>query len=161
MAVQPVNAENDIDEKKLEELDTLLLAVLKDYWLQKYAIHCNSLKSKRDKQKQSALKVKSQSDLAILRDVKNIDKALAVLQGNLRAGLKVKLMKARMNWKAMFPENQIDDTFLSSSEEVVTLHNDGGVTVETPATAKFEEMMQKYLADSSDSDININKQGNP
>jgi hypothetical protein len=44
---------------------------------------------------------------------------------------------------------QVDDSFLDNSDEIVTVHKDGVITVDNMNSSKFEEMMQKYLEYSS------------
>ena len=53
--------------------------------IQKYVLHCKALKNKKDKSSEMPHKVTS--DLALLKDVKNIDKALSVLQSNPSTGV--------------------------------------------------------------------------
>lgn len=57
---------------------------------------------------------------------------------------------AAFNWHAMFPHIQIDDTFLQSTDDVVTIHKDNKITL-CPATSEFEVMLQRYFSDT-DSD---------
>jgi hypothetical protein len=97
--------EDEIESKRLGELEQLLLAVLKDYWLHKYVLHCRIVLSKKEKPSETPQRVTS--DLALLHDVKNIDKALAVLQSTLLPGSQIRVMKAHMNWRAMFPEHTV------------------------------------------------------
>ena len=57
---------------------------------------------------------------------------------------------------------QIDDSFLNNSDEIVTIHKDGVVTVDEMNSSKFEQMMQKYLEySSSDSETEENDCNTP
>ena len=44
----------------------------------------------------------------------------------------------------------MDDTYLIPSDEVITLHENGTVSMELAHSEEFERMLQKYITASSD-----------
>ena len=121
--------QNIMKSTDYRQIQNVILAVLREYWLQKYAVHC---KLQRDKllvngtaSKESVYKIRSQSALEVLKDVKEIDKALRLVQGDLQCDKVVKKRIAKYNWRKMFPENTIDSSFLNEDGQLVTLHTDG------------------------------------
>ena len=104
-------AEAQINDAPFSELQALVLAVIKDYWLQKYLLHCQAIELKQNRNMNPADKgiaIRSKTDLAVLKDVKNIDKALTLLQGvTTKNDQKIRKKKGRISWNAMFPENRV------------------------------------------------------
>ena len=110
------------------QIQALIVLVIKGYWLQRYFLHAKLLKAKqaeKAKDTNSAINVISQSDIAILKDIKEIDKALKLLQADKKPSEQVTKTKASFNWRAMFPENQVDGSYLNQEGEIVTLHRNG------------------------------------
>ena len=66
---------------------------------------------------------------------------------------------AKTNWAAMFPHVEVDDSFLTPTDSVVTSHNNGNITIRRPGP-EFEEMLDRYFcstpsSSSSETDVSI------
>ena len=111
------------------QIQQVILGILREYWLQKYAIHCklqrNKLLIHDTSGKESVYNIRSETALEVLKDVKEIDKALRLVQGDLQCSQVVRKRIAKYNWRKLFPENTIDGSFLNDDGDLVTLHADG------------------------------------
>ncbi len=138
-----VDVEN-VDWVEVEQLQTLLLHVLGNYWVQRYLTHCKATSLPE-------LSPKSDSCEALLKEVTDIDRALASLQGKFPYRAKIKGLKAEFNWRAMFPDHVVDDSFLTGGEEMMTFLRDGDVSVHRADSDSFERMIRRFLSET-DSD---------
>lgn len=59
--------------------------------------------------------------------------------------------KAGVTWNALFPPCEVDDTFLTCSEDIVTMHKDGRLVLEPMDSSRMELELGRYAHDISSS----------
>lgn len=99
--------------EQFRELQDTALFVLKQYWLQRFIIHCH-LKEKNLKQSQftrSGNRTGGKSDEAAITALKTIDKALGLLQDKPvnNNNKQTRLARGEVSWRAMFPAHNVDN----------------------------------------------------
>lgn len=92
----------------LEQLHLVMRRILKFYWIPRYILHCRATDDMADKG--DTIKVKNLPDLNVLKHFKDIDRILAISQGNLKQDKRTQVNKARISWHALFPEEEVHAT---------------------------------------------------
>ncbi len=110
-------------------------------------MHCKAKQAKLSGQKDSdeEVKIRSKSDLYVLQHIKDIDRVMRLAQGNLNPNANFQQNKAKVMWGAMFPHYIVDDSFLNSTEEIITIHSDGKIVNDYLGSKTLEDDLQFYL----------------
>ena len=93
---------------QLRELQTLVLSIMKGYWLQRYIIHCCLQKVKRSPEK----KPQRTSQFAAPKAAKTIDQLVDILERQVPPPNRDNNDEAagcKLSWRSVFPAYKVDD----------------------------------------------------
>ena len=137
--------EDSNDHFSLQELQDAVLAILKRYWLHKYFLH---MKDSRMQLLNSAVGLNSHSlDENLKENIQTINIGLKMAQGKsvLQPETPQKYEKTEGKWTGLFsPQMDVNDSFMFKREDVVTVHDDGEVSVEPADPDVMDKTLHKY-----------------
>ena len=89
----------------------------------------------------------SSEKVTLKENIQEINTALKMARGLpiLQPDTCDQKIKSDKKWNNLYsPEVQVDDTFMSTKRKVVTVHDDGQVSIEPTDPAVMNKMLQKY-----------------
>ena len=139
--------ENSNDHFSLQELQDAVLATLKKYWLHKYFLH---IKDSEMRILNSAIVPHNSWFLVenLKENMQTLNIGLKMAQGKsvLQPETSQKDEKTEGKWTGLFsPQMDVNDSFMSMKEDVVTVHDDGEVSVEPVDAVVIDKTFQKYI----------------
>ncbi len=145
----PTSEDNseEINLFSLEALQEAVLIVLKKYWLQKYMLHLMYEKQRENMKPTIPMLQPTLSDAMLQDNMQSIDFALKMAQGKPLTMMNEEShqKRAEVNWRSLFPHQlQVDDKFLSTKDEVVTVHDDGKVSINPTDPNVMDKVLLKY-----------------
>ena len=138
--------EDTNDHYSLQELQDAVLAILKKYWLHKYFLH---IKNSQTRLLNSAIVPHNSCclDENLKENIQTINIGLKIAQGKsvLQPETPQKYEKTEGKWAGLFsPQMDVNDSLMSKREDVVTVHDDGEVSVEPADPAVMDKTLRKY-----------------
>ncbi len=147
----PEHSSREMQLFSLEVLQEAVLTVLKDYWLQKYMFHLIHQKHEESLQRSIPMPEPTLSETMLQDNMQNIDFALRMAQGRplIMMNEESQQKRAEINWRSLFPHQlQVDDKFLSTKDEVVTVHENGKVSINQTDPKVMDKELVKYTLPS-------------
>ena len=144
-------------EENFLRLQSLVLMVIKEYWLPRYILHCKRMDDAHTKSAQMGsfpnITLCSPPNMKELSKIKDVNLAVKIAEGNKlkRLTANADSMKSvrSLRWQSMFPDDPVPGDLLENPGEVVTVHDDGHVTIDPLASESMNFILERYFQDSS------------